>query len=530
MSISKPDRTSPPSVESRLIVRAPSGVMIEVFDAAFLPVESGVGLGELDLALPDGLYTIRFTAAGQSQEQIVRLLPIAKPLVINGGDFALQSASPSTTPDVSPHERGQAAAVAGLSALSGRGEHAQEIVIFVRAPDLRTRADVSRSLRLVDLDGAPMRSRDEEALSAAALAQGYAARRYSVPAGIFGLRFDTFTRRRVQQTVYAWPRRRTFAFVEYGSIPVNERHGERFRRVRRRGIDPARTVLISTRSDQSAPTQEALRVADILLHAVRNVGDFLDPVIVDQAQQSGCPFLALYAAAAIASRMELSMASAEVRWPNASRLRKDWEAKTAEDLLANLPRGSWPDGLCLEWRLSTLSESKSSSKGALVAPPLLDCAWRWASARSVSFADAMAPSSAFYGAARAREPAGPWLVWRTAQALTSKGPDPIGPDGLDKAIEAVTDRLGLSGIKADKNELQPEYQLITDSISAKLSPAARLTANAVQTLAMSGSATGPIDPAALAGFMGLPAAELSSQLSATFAELSGDEAPLSEES
>ena len=291
--------------EPTLIADGAPGVDIMIIDSHFRPVARGVT--KLETRLPEGVYTVRFSAAGRAEDKPVRLLPIARPLVVEGGRFAIGSAPPSASSDAAELEHIQASAVSTLTQNAPQRGY-DELVVFVRAPGA-TRADASRSIRLFDAKDVAVRSKDDDEVEAEQILSenehGWAARQYSVRAGVYRLHYETNTRKLVEQTVYVFPRRRTFAFLKYGHAVEFAREDNGYKQVRRRGIDPAQTTLVSAGTSNSKPDADDLRLADILLHALGSSSVGLDQKLIAKLAEPGtCPYLKLYASAVLIRRLE----------------------------------------------------------------------------------------------------------------------------------------------------------------------------------------------------------------------------------
>jgi hypothetical protein len=400
----------------RLIAEAPPAVDIEVFDANFKQIATGVR--RLDLDLQEGLYTVRFIAAGVTEERPVRLLPIAEPLVVRGGHLALESAPPSDAPGASDFERRQAQAFSNLAKPS-RDLDEHEIVVFVRAPDERTRSDVSRSLRLLDSHDVDVGVVDASETEQDRV-EGWGTRRYQLSPGSYRLRYESSARRMVEQTICVFPGRRTYAFLQYGSSVQIEKSGDELRPVVRRGVDAAQTTIVSSANAEDQPNPEDIRLADLLLHGIRSLQSGIDRALIDTLiQPDSCPFLQLYAAAALTRRLEVTRSGGAERLTE--ELQPDWMDSRIEALLENLVPGRWPDMQAIGWRLAMLREPPGDA-GAILKlrfPPMLDCSWRWAAAFSVDHPDCLPSRGVFEAAASARLAAGPWLVWSSAAARAS---------------------------------------------------------------------------------------------------------------
>jgi hypothetical protein len=422
--MSQPNDATSERGQAVLIAEGAPGVEILVINAHFLPVARGVT--KLEEHLPEGVYTVRFSAGGRSEDKPVRLLAVEKPLVVEGGRFAIESAPPSLSSDLGTLEHIQAEAVSTL-AQNAAQEKYDELVVFVRAP-ISTRSDLGRKIRLFDALEVAMKSRDEFELEAhQALNQnehGWAARRYRVQSGTYRLRYEVSNRKTVEQTIYVFSGRRTFAFLKSDHVIELERQGAGYRQVRRHGIDPSKTVLVSTASNRSDPDPDNLRLAEILLHSLGSRTVDLDQKLMEKlAGPDTCPYLKLYAVAVLVRRLEDASRGddAENEQSMFEALAQDvprrWLEKTSIELLRSMPQHqSWPDGQCCSWRLAALMGDPDhiGSEQPLLAPPMLDCAWRWAVTHSIDRPAALPMDGPFRAASEARVQGGPWLVWRSA--------------------------------------------------------------------------------------------------------------------
>ena len=410
--------------QATLIADGAPGVDILIINSHLRPVARGVT--KLEVLLPEGVYTVRFSAGGRAEDKPVRLRAIEKPLLVEGGQFAIGSAPPSASSDVGEIERAQAHAVATFAQMAPKQGY-DELVVFVRAPGA-THADASRSIRLFDAKDVAMRSRDEEALEADRVVNenehGWAARRYRVRAGVYRLHYEASSRKMVEQTVYVFPGRRTFAFLKYGHAVELVQQDGGYKPVRRRGVAPEQTTLVSAAASDPNPDPDDLRLADILLHALGSSAVGLDQnLMVGLAKPDGCPYLKLYASAVLVRRLEDAIAAAAVNdEPSAfeaisPEVSRSWLEETCIKLLRSMPQGQpWPDAQCCGWRLAALTENRFSIdlNDALSAPPMLDCSWQWAVAHSFDRPGALPSAGAFRPASEARVQAAPWLVWRSA--------------------------------------------------------------------------------------------------------------------
>lgn len=541
MSSSEPTDTAQawPRPHGTLIVEAPPGVDIHVADGGYTPVMRGADRVQQDL--PPGVYIVRWNAAGRVESRTVMLGP-GRVETVTGGRFSLGSAPPSASPDAGPHSHAQYQAARRASAAEDGPQSDSEVVVFIRAADRRTRSDPARSIRLTNLSDTAMRSGDLEGLplrlerDGEDVEEGWAARRYRVSPGLFRLIYTTSEQRVAAQTVYAMPGRRTVVFLKYGATTVCKGEGETLSLTRHRGVDPTETTMVSRPLDQAIDWEDdELRLADILLHILTGGRGPLSRKLVDDlcAPQTD-PYLKLYGAAALTHRLGSGRTAQTSGQPNSweiealedGRGAAPWQGEAAERLLDSMPGGfPWPDVACLRWRLQALGRANPNmaEPDRLAAPPMLACAWSWASSHSTTRPEVTPLTGALAEAASGRLDAEPWLVWRTTPPRQARraASAPIATseqlEGQVSAFFAEVQKLAPARAEAPSAfgaRLDPE-------IAQALSPQAQAT---VQTaLAMSAGALPheTVTPSALlAGALGLPAQALSSQIEDTLAELS----------
>ena len=283
---------------------------------------------------------------------------------------------------------------------------------------------------------------------------GWAARQYSVRAGVYRLHYETNTRKLVEQTVYVFPRRRTFAFLKYGHAVEFAREDNGYKQVRRRGIDPAQTTLVSAGTSNSKPDADDLRLADILLHALGSSSVGLDQKLIAKLAEPGtCPYLKLYASAVLIRRLESATCAHDAdNEPSvveeiSPEIPQAWLERTSIRLLQSMPQPrTWPDVQCCGWRLASLTENRFSLdlSDTLSAPPMLDCSWQWAVAHSFDRPGTLPNAGVFRSASEARLRAAPWLVWRSASTSSSSQKPSASAEESTTSLENLLTELDRS--------------------------------------------------------------------------------------
>jgi hypothetical protein len=429
MSRSEAKTRTPMRDSGKLVVEAPLGADISVTDGGFSRVAEGVT--RLDTTLPEGVYTVRWSAGERGRRWIVRLR--------GGATLHVPGDLGTGTAEGLP-EDARLQAVADLIANHSRSARTSAILVVVLATDAQTRADLGRSVRLRSVEGTLMRRRDRERerTDADAEAADWTMVRYDVPPGPFLVSFETFERRVVEQTVFAIPGRATTVLLSYAQTSLVEKTEGDARLRKRRGVDPSRTVMVSFSADQLAEEMvAAISIAEILLHKLRTRTATLHPSVAVALYDNKDPYLHLYAAAAVVARPGTPIERLASTL-NDDRGRLGGPNDEATALYRRLAQfAEWPDVRCLGWRLAAdRTEQVAPEAGSLTAAPMLEIAWRWASGQSVrDWALAVDPLIAAT-ANKADPTAIPWLVTGTA-SKRQEFASPVHVDDVDLRLGAV---------------------------------------------------------------------------------------------
>ncbi len=480
----RPSKT-PNHKTGTLLIDGPLGVEWLVEDARFQSI--GMGVVPATLELSAGLYTVTWSAAGRSEERLVRVIA-SEEIEERGGDFSLGGAAPSNLPSASKLERDQFAAVAkALETPSPSAE--SEILVLVRSANDRPSSDLGRSLRLYDHDGEAMRSKSRTRKSGARNALQFAVRNYSIPTGNYVLRYEASDRRTLEQSVYAFPGRRTIVFLKYGTSVIAQSAGSSTQFRRRRGIDPSQTTVLSTDLTSHPDIEYTSRLADILLHKLATHEPVLESVVSELIQESGDddPYIKIYAAALL---LNVNPADEGVK----SKLER-----SAERTLKFLDgvETSCPDVLCLKCAAEvSLGGTGRDWIGQLATPPMLDISWRWAAALSVSV-PLLADNPIFATVSRVTQPTPPWLTWPArALAYGESRQSLLRPKGaVDDLVSALAEKAASLQERSQTDPDRPTRRLKISSSTAKFANAAisvsgsRSGGNIAQQLAFSTGST-----------------------------------------
>lgn len=474
---------------------APLGVELEVADARFLLV--GAGASPLELELPEGLYNLSWHAGGRSEDRMVRIRA-GRAVAEHGGEFPLGSALPSATGGTGSLDQSPLLGVAKAVSLGGSSPRSR-ILVVVRSTNARPVADLARSVRLADARGEHVgrdRSMDERDDGSRGQMD---IRRYVVDPGPHVVGYEGSDRRRLEQTVHAFPGRQTIVFLKYGSSMITELSPAGVGLKPRRGIDPAATTVVSVPLGWTAmpDLEQGGRLARILLHKLA-VGESLrdEALLTALKQEDADPFLRLYGAVLLAG----------------DRSGADW-SRRADDallLLEGFEQFSVADATCLRWRL----DMSGGVDTRLVFPPMLDVCWRWASEHSVLDPDAISRGPMLTAAARVTDPTPPWLVWLSG----AKSARSASERSVRKASEVET--LTRQIVDAVRGAAGRDSQGGHDRKLAALSPATVEYANAAMSVLTGGDTLdGPEIARRLAYSTGTPGLELAPQLGEALEEL-----------
>lgn len=428
------------SADARIEVRAPLGTEIILADGGYATVARGIT--QLTGSFRDGTYSLTLSAGERSRQWIIRLrsnklwrFPDDLP-PISGGQRDDGSVA-------DPRFAAAARYLAVPSNFSSSG-----ISILVTSADFEPEAELSRFVRI----GA---SRDHhDTLSPSRheiLSNGWALMEFEAAPGEHMLSIETFERKRIEQPLMVFSGRRSILLLEYGQTSiVEQKHSNKWVR-KRRGIDPARTIIVTHESREGERAlAERFGVAAILLYLLRSRIRPVDAGVAKALLGPEIdPLLKLYAAAGCIALPgtvidRLASSVAPKMFPEGS--------APAEAIAAMLHREledyRWPDVMCLGWRL------EEQRDGLLLSGmPMLELCWRWAVAHSARFRMPRIVDPSAPGANRQTEAdASPWLTINSSGVASSiediSQLDTIAPDLAAMANNLATTLASDAG-KAD---------------------------------------------------------------------------------
>jgi hypothetical protein len=512
-----------------LVVFGDPGVEIQIVDANYQVVASGTD--KVQKTLPEGVYMVDWTSKGQTEQKLVRLLPVDKPLEVRP-DASLGGGS-SIVPAPSPDGTNSAFTELLQDQLRpSERDYGSEVLVATRASDSRTALGSDIGLRLINAAGVAMRS-DEEGLTSEQpqITDGYVTRLYHVPAGNFTLRYTAITGETLEQTIPALKARRSIVFMTAGIGRVLRAKAGAFKPVEHHGIDPARTIVVSVpRSGARPDLVETTRLAEILLHDLAagsgSLGSALNNAL-DAADTD--PFLKLYGALVVLNQLKRGASPAlDEAWPAEPTAQIDfrarWRKRAAEWLHTASENGAPPDLIAASWRLQAEGEEGIGQFKRLSSPPMLECAWRWVAAQSARDPKALPMTASLRAAARTAGGTAPWLSWQPTAAKAPIAPVPTGQnDDIDTLIEKVADRVRpiLDNPEATAAAgLSNPLSFLSQNARAMALSVFQLTGSRSQERGVRGE----IDPAKeLAAQFGAPAPQLKRRLVGALGELDASE-------
>ncbi len=434
--------------KGRLHAKAGLGVVIRVTDGE--GNDFGTGIARLALFLPAGLYAVGWTTAGTSAESVVR--------VVDGGETTVRPPWEDDRPDRLETTSAFDLMAYGLSASGGAGfvvsghpgstssiDRSSLIVEVVDREGLQT-GDIAGDLHLLDGVDREVDSVSPDQISSASGSKAWA----EVTPGRYRLRFRAQSGETLDQIVPVLKDRTTIIRMEVATATVMVHGSEGFTNTPTRGVDPARTVVVtSVPRDGWEVFDEQFRLTRLLLRDLASRQSSLSEEFLDRLRKPGTdPLLRVYGALVILSCLEIGVSPAlDEDWPADGRqdvlaIRR-W-CLCAADMLGNVNRaGMPPDAIVGHWQIERLVSSDIASgsgkiAGSIRMPPMLECAWRWAIARTTIDRHALQDFASIRAAAKTAGGTNPWLCWNAAAAKGKQNPAPTpSDDQLETLLRSV---------------------------------------------------------------------------------------------
>ena len=422
-----------------LRVSAAPGARIHVQDGNFATVAAGNSLLEIELS--KGLYGVSVSLAGKAEEIMTRVVPGETTEVRPIDGFLLGDEADDFLKQTGDHAFWKEKLKSVLSGTPATG--ASRVIVAVRSPDRNVSADVARSVSL-----AWAKDRQEDPIGATAElggeGQSWSIRQFDTAPGIYQLRFETFERKRVTNTIYALENRIVLILLEYGAGTILTHTSEGVATERRRGIDPAQSLIVSFASEPNdEQLSRAYRTARTLLHGLsRPSSQFdntqLEPLIAFSGDD---PYLRLYLAASLLR----------------SGPRDKSNLTGQHKVIAQLIELAGFDGPDVRSIFGKLYDAGFDVKlRPLRYPPMLDICWRWASELSVSHSNFVDRVPAVARAGNANPAFRPWLiVGHEAPLMAEEAQDTaeIVSASLEQLLDTL--RVPIGNVIGDVEEMQP---------------------------------------------------------------------------
>ncbi|WP_216332556.1 pYEATS domain-containing protein [Rhizobium sp. X9] len=373
-----------------LDVRAPIGVMISVRQGAFKDIAQGYG--KLRLAVPPGIYSIRWDGAGRTAQKLVKVLEGEK-------TQALYDDADDTSEAT--------AILKQIERLTSRNNASSGLIISIKKLD-----DGETSLiRDFKIRGSDLEDASERAdLSHWIFEERTQSLSIDLGPGVYILSYKTPDRITVEQAIEVFPQRFTLALMASSRAfrPEKTRDDMRFRS--REGVNPGSTRFTSvSRRDNPHRIANLIRVSGALTGLLAN-NTRLDPTFLNQLININEPYSQTYAMALFLSQQDDEQSESP-----------DQRATRPRPITTLLPYLlGWSESFissdfrCLSWNETEDYDIENPLPfSSLTVPPMLEQSWRRALLWSVETFDYGEMSPEMTRASTARISASPWVVWRS---------------------------------------------------------------------------------------------------------------------
>lgn len=435
----------------RLQAEAGLGVVVSVTDGDGKVF--GTGIARLDISVPTGLYAVGWSAAGSTAESIVR--------VIGGAETFVRPPWEENQPESSTKTEVFDLISRGLTASGGadflvsnygstRSIDRSSLIVELIDPEGGRSVDVASDLCILDGSDREVDPVPPDIFPDFDNAKAWA----EVTPGRYRLRFRALSGETLDQVVPVLKDRTTIVRMQVTNATVMIHGSEGFTNSPSRGVDPGRTIIVTSGvRDSRNVFDEQFRLAQLLLRDLALKQSSLSAEFLSRLREPGTdPLLRVYGALVILSRLEAGLPpTLDGEWPDGGKeavFRTRHWCRQAADLLENAHRaGMPPDATVGLWQIerqfdgSVFSHSKKISASIRV-PPMLECAWRWAIARTTIDRDALQDFASIRAAAKTAGGTSPWLCWSAAAAKGLQAPAPVASnDELDALVGSVAGKI-----------------------------------------------------------------------------------------
>ncbi|MEA3047731.1 MAG: hypothetical protein QOJ53_2063 [Sphingomonadales bacterium] len=425
--------SEPEGGQGLLRVQGPPAVRIEIIDGGFRKIAEGSEL--IELPLPEGIYTARWSGPSGTEEQNIRLFPSDEPVLLRGGF------GPEKRVEKGPPSLGVSLLIQQIVMLPVRlfkflapiPADNSRLSIIVEPSEGKIHSNPARSLRLFAADGTPIEP----------VAQGRgrgragkkAHRYYKLAPGAYRLRFQSAEQRMVEQTICTFPAAQTTLFMRYGRAYEMRLRGSQVVRTPLRGIDPSATIAASLElKREGIVTPGLFSIQQALLQGLAGRSAPIDDLFVRMLSANVDPYLKLFA-----STLLLQQASRRESEPQPDAAGADHPdpLAAARQILDSMPDVDCPDLQCLRWKLGDQDVAP-----VLSCPPMLAQCWQWAIEWSAAHPGAVPAGGAFDAAADSRSSYMPWVVWSAADVRRPAPPEPFDAALLERRMAEINQGMG----------------------------------------------------------------------------------------
>ncbi len=480
-----------------LEVEGPLGVPIQVMDGKLRTIATGAG--RLSAALPQGIYTVRWSGS-EPEERTVRLFASPRPTIVKGGGSAQEFGAIALSGGGLLETMGSQNPSAG-SPRPSRPRPATTLCIVVETDEeVMVKSDAARSLRILDARRREVARWSEQTKRSRGRLEA------ALPPGTYVLVFRSTGGRLVEQSVVITPGFQTV--VRLANERGYEFRGrEGYRKLTAiRGVDPARTVILSVPLGRPSLPDHDMSRAQTLLRSLYARRTLLDELLLDLSASDQDPYVQLYCALVIGKALRED--------PNAN----GWATGIAERIADALPREFESDAVGLRCGLGRADPLQRHDR--LSAPPMLAVSWRWLTERTLSAPGVIVRNELMEAASDAPSAFLPWLVWYSSAVRKLEARRPGMPVFPEQELRRLIEQI-LAETSSTRFLEQGSFGLATrlsgrDDLSSLLKPD---TSRFLSDLGHLWNAHSVQAVSELAGDLGLPAGNLLDRAEETLEEL-----------
>jgi hypothetical protein len=446
-----------------LIVEAGLGVAVEVLNGASASIYRGADATRLEV--DPGLYAVRWTSFDEDSRTLVE---------VQAGDVTLVRSELQALAKPTDSAIAAVASVPSLpqSPTTSAKVDTSDLIVTVEGPKKTDLSGLMASFSVVDVADKVV---DAFADPTMVPAEGMVAWA-DVTSGRYRLRFASTSGEIIDQTIGVLRNRRTIVRMVASHATAMVPDGTGFKPTKTLGIDPSRTVITSVApSDDQVRIEEQVRFASILIRDIAaSTGSLSEAFVAELNRPKTDPLIRMYGALVILNCLERATTPTLDRsYPadprKVSKFKKEWLALAERWLSSSRRAGMPPDATAGRWQIERLNRPRAKtaspeSFGSIQMPPMLECAWHWAIARSTTDRHALKGFANIRAAARSAGGTTPWLCWKAeaAKAINDTSATP-STRALDRLVHEVAIR---SKELRERSERSSSIRVLPDWIPA----------------------------------------------------------------